>query len=80
MRNHDIVVLLLLRVSFFILYVFILVYETAKWYKSSHDKKQYHQLFWVKAFYVTVRIGVRHGLYGGILKCHQLSADLFDVL
>ena len=39
MRNHDIVVLLLLRVSFFILYVFILVYETAKWYKSSHDKK-----------------------------------------
>ena len=59
---------------------FILVYETAKWYKSSHDKKLYRQLFYVLVFYVTVRIGVRHGLYGGRLKWHQLSADLFDVL
>ena len=59
---------------------FFLMYETAKWYKSSHDKKQYHQLFWEYAFYVTVRIGLRHGLYGGRLKLHQLSADIVDVL
>ena len=24
---------------------FILLYETAKWCKSSHDTKQYHQIF-----------------------------------
>ena len=56
------------------------MYENSKWCKSSHDIKQYYQLFWVYAFYVTVRVGVRHGVYGGRLKKHQLSADLFDVL
>ena len=45
MRNHDIASSS--SVTCFLLYIymfFILVYETAKWYNSSHDKKQYHQI------------------------------------
>ena len=45
MRNSDIASFS--SVKRFLLYFymfFILVYETTKWYKRSHDKKQYHQI------------------------------------
>ena len=44
MRNHDIASSSSVK-RFFLYMFFILVYETAKWYKSSQDKnKQYHQI------------------------------------
>ena len=45
MRNHDIASSSSVKRFFLYFYMFfILVYETTKWYKSSHDKKQYHQI------------------------------------
>ena len=48
MRNQDIASFSLVK-CFFLHFCmsFILEYETAKWYKSSHDKKQYDQIFFI---------------------------------
>ena len=71
MRNHDIVVLLRLRVSFFSFMCFSLLCMKLRNGIRVHTIKIVSSVMLgisIIYIYVTVRIGVRHGLYGGRLK------------